>query len=406
MIETNILQPSAIREASNAGFPRPAIELSHATGNDFQIGRTDESGSPEAAAGRLTRFLCLLDLFVTMNRYVKPPEILAALTQDLTRLFRFQVFGILWMDGNRLQMNLYPVVPVKQTFVADTVAALLHAYSDVQALSPNVQIQNGDLITTPAELVTAKVVDPATSARVNSHLTVPLISSGKATGAMTLCNMHEAAYSDEDARIFGILAGHLAMTLENAILFQRLEELAVTDGLTQLYNRTHFCQVLDREISRAQRYGHPPSLVLLDVDDFKQVNDTYGHPAGDAVLKELAVIIHSVVRHVDIAARYGGDEFAILMPQTDLAGAMRLAARLQQQVTNHRFVVGPTSIHLTLSLGIASLGEQTKYRESLIQEADVALYRAKHEKKQKTNKRLGKQLDPGLGSQPAFSQAT
>ena len=413
MIETNALRLSPIE--SDAGFLQPRIELSHPTGNDFQIGRTDESASPEAAARRLTRLLSLLDLFQTLNHHVKVPEILAALTQNLTCLFRFQVFGILWMEGSRLQMNLYPVEPVNQAFVADTMTALLHAYSDAQALSPNVQIadpaipsgiQNRDLLTTPTEFAAEKVADPATFARVNSHLTLPLITSGKAIGAATLCNMRAAAYSDEDAQIFGMLAGHLATTLEHAVLFQRLEELAVTDGLTQLYNHTHFYKVLDQEISRAQRYDQRLSLILLDVDDFKQVNDTYGHQAGDAVLQELAAIIRSVIRQVDIAARDGGDEFAILMPQTDLPGAMGLAARLQQQVTNHRFVVGPTSIRLTLSLGIAALGEQTKYKVSLVREADLALYQEKQEKKRPVSERLRKEPHSALGTRTAFSYAT
>lgn len=430
MSETQVSNPNSIEP--NLGFSQPGIQLYAPGGDGYPIGRPGGATSPEMVARRLTRFLSLLDLFQTLNHYVKLPEILTTLSQNLASLFHFQAFGILWTDGSRLQVNLYPVVPVNQTFVADTIAALLRAYSEDQALSPNVQIANpappsvavsatnpagpcpaipsgtqaADRSAGPTEPAAAKVADPATSARVNSHLSVPLITSGKAVGAATLCNMYEAAYSDEDAQIFSVLGGYLATTLENAMLFQRVEALAATDGLTQLYNHTHFYGMLDSEIIRAHRYAYPLSLILLDVDDFKAVNDTYGHQMGDAVLREVAAIIRSVVRQVDIAARYGGDEFAVLMPQTDLTGAVTLAARLQHRVADHLFAISATSIHITLSLGVSSLSEQIKYKESLVGEADIALYRAKQERKRKASERPRPERGSAIEGQMAFSYAT
>jgi diguanylate cyclase (GGDEF)-like protein len=421
MSETPVSNPNSIKP--NLGFSQPGIQL-HALGGDGNpIGQPGGATSPEIVARRLTRFLSLVDLFQTMNHYVKLPEILTALSQNLVSLFRFQAFAILWTDGDRLQVNLYPVVPVNQTFVEDTIAVLLQTYAVAQALSPNVQIadpanpagpcpaipsgtQEAYRSATPTEPAATKVADTATSATVNSHLTVPLITSGKAVGAVTLCNMYEAAYSDEDAQIFSVLGGYLAATLENAMLFQRVEALAASDGLTQLCNHAHFYEMMDTEIIRAHRYAYPLSLILLDVDDFKAVNDTYGHQMGDAVLREVAAIIRSVVRQVDIAARYGGDEFAILTPQTDWAGAVALAARLQHRVADHLFAIGATSIHITLSLGVSSLSEQIKFKESLVGEADIALYRAKQERKRKASERPRPERGSAFEGQMAFSYAT
>ncbi len=401
MSETNILNPNLTESAfgieSNVGFPRLGIQPYRPGGDGHSSDLPDGSASSEVVARRLMRYLSLLDLFQTLNRSVKLPELFMSLSQNLTGLFHFQVFGILWLDGDRLQLNLYPAVPVNETFIADTIATLLQAHSDAQTSPPSVHILDCNPL--------AGQPKPA-AAKVNSHLTVPLISSGKALGAVTLCKMDQAAYSDEDAQIFGMLVGYLATALENALLFQRIEELAMTDGLTRLCNHAHFYQVLDTEIMRAHRYTDPLALILLDVDDFKAVNDTYGHQAGDTILQELAAIIRAVIRQVDIAARYGGDEFAILMPQADLAGAVTLAARLQHRVADHLFAIGATSIHITLSLGVSSLSEQIKYKESLVGEADIALYRAKHEKKQKISARPRSDASSSLEHQAAFSYAT
>ena len=155
-----------------------------------------------------------------------------------------------------------------------------------------------------------------------------------------------------------------------------LGQLSITDGLTKLHNHRYFQDQLPREVKRSQRTGAPLALVLFDIDDFKKLNDSLGHAAGDAVLAHVADVMHRSIRDSDLLARYGGEEFALLAPQTDLAGACRLAEKLRRDVVEHPpSVVGPQGpVRVTVSVGVAQL--RTGARQ-LFDDADRALYRAK-----------------------------
>jgi len=158
-----------------------------------------------------------------------------------------------------------------------------------------------------------------------------------------------------------------------------LERLARTDPLTGLANRRHFMEMLEREADRCQRYLRPVSIVLLDLDHFKAVNDTHGHAAGDDVLREAARVLRSVCRDVDLAARLGGEELALLLPETESAGARAAAERVREQfgAVQHRSPAG-RSFTVTASLGVATAASSCD-GEALLQTADDALYRAKSE---------------------------
>ncbi len=156
---------------------------------------------------------------------------------------------------------------------------------------------------------------------------------------------------------------------------QQLQHLSRTDHLTQLYNRGHWEQRLQFEYSR---HGHGIALLMLDIDHFKSINDRYGHQAGDAVIKRLSELIHEHVRDSDVAGRYGGEEFAILLPHTDLAGARTLAERLRQSVQAQRVLHNDQAIAFTISLGIACLDRPSRDHRCLIEWADQALYASKH----------------------------
>ncbi|MCK5351844.1 diguanylate cyclase, partial [bacterium] len=162
---------------------------------------------------------------------------------------------------------------------------------------------------------------------------------------------------------------------------EKLKELAIRDGLTGLFNHRHFKEVLDRELARAVRYERTLSLIMLDVDNFKDYNDTHGHPAGDEVLKTLADIISTRLRVVDCPARYGGEEFAVLLPETDLDGGKTVADDIRAQVESFPFT-GRESQPLgkvTVSLGVAEFNPDIAELPPLLERADEALYRAKNE---------------------------
>ena len=173
------------------------------------------------------------------------------------------------------------------------------------------------------------------------------------------------------------LAGQASIALENARLHRAVERQAVTDELTGLANRRRFSETLTLEVRRADRFGHPLALVLADLDDFKLVNDRFGHQAGDEVLQRFAAVMRESVRAVDLAARYGGEEFALLLPDTGLDGARRLAERLSDSFSGlvlHDPVHG--DLRVTASFGVAAYPEAPTSDE-LLAAADRALYSAK-----------------------------
>lgn len=158
---------------------------------------------------------------------------------------------------------------------------------------------------------------------------------------------------------------------------EEVYQLATLDALTELTNRRHFTEQLDREIARARRHQRPLALCLIDVDLFKPINDRYGHIAGDGVLRQLAAILRQHVRSEDVAARIGGEEFAVMFPETDAAAAALFAERLRAAVEGAVFEIAGEPKRITISLGIASVDEERDDRSRLMRSADAALYRAK-----------------------------
>ena len=157
-----------------------------------------------------------------------------------------------------------------------------------------------------------------------------------------------------------------------------LSDLALRDGLTRAFNHRHLYNLLDHEIERARRYSRPLSFIMIDIDYFKAINDNYGHKGGDTVLMGLAEMLVASVRAVDAVARYGGDEFAILLPETDLYHAGLIASRILKGVQSYEFRVQGQAIQVSLSIGVASLADTMVSKDDLITAADRALYEAKH----------------------------
>ena len=168
-------------------------------------------------------------------------------------------------------------------------------------------------------------------------------------------------------------------TAELNELNRRLEELSITDGLTGLYNHSHFYARLDEEMKRAERYGHPLSLIISDIDHFKHYNDAHGHPAGDSLLKGVASCIKGNGRGQDLVARYGGEEFSIILPETGKEAAVMVAERVRRCIFEQPFPDKETQPegNLTISLGVATFPDDAADLKGLVNMADSALYRAK-----------------------------
>jgi len=160
--------------------------------------------------------------------------------------------------------------------------------------------------------------------------------------------------------------------------YDQLYQFSIRDGLTGLYNRKSFDDKLDSEFSRCKRYGHSMSLVMIDIDHFKPVNDTYGHLAGDAVLTNLSKLFGRYFRSVDFIARYGGEEFVIILPETPISGAVLTCERIRMAIANNEVHVNQHTLRVTISIGIAQYDSSMKTPESLLDAADKKLYEAKN----------------------------
>jgi diguanylate cyclase (GGDEF)-like protein len=184
-------------------------------------------------------------------------------------------------------------------------------------------------------------------------------------------------FTNEIMQIFSTLMENASVAFTRAVLYQRMELLATTDGLTGLNNHRHFQEILSKELERARRYRHPLSLLLMDIDHFKTFNDTYGHPVGDLVLKEISLCIQKSIRTNDIPARYGGEEFTVIIPETNQANAMIIAERVRTTIENHVIHSLEKQLRVTVSIGCASYPAQASSQQELIDLADKALYYSK-----------------------------
>jgi diguanylate cyclase (GGDEF)-like protein len=207
------------------------------------------------------------------------------------------------------------------------------------------------------------------------RIELPLQAGGTSFGSLVL---YGSDFSVLDVESASLLVGHAVIALENARLHGILEQQALVDALTGLANRRAAEQALAIELARAARFATPLSIVFADLDHFKRVNDTFGHPTGDLVLRELASVLASTVREIDHAARWGGEEFCLILPGTDLAGAARLAERVRVALAERTILTTEgMPIHVTASFGVAAQPPLTS-AEELIASADSALYDAKH----------------------------
>ena len=189
----------------------------------------------------------------------------------------------------------------------------------------------------------------------------------------------ETATDTTGRELVETLVGHTALSINNAAMMEQVERLAITDGLTGLYNRRYFNSRLETELQRSQRFAHPVSLIILDIDYFKVANDVLGHLGGDTVLKQLAALLREKVRKVDIVARYGGEEFAVILPETSPTNALYVAEKIRCWIEEFPFTDQEKLPHrnITSSLGVASFPEHAHSLEELIHQADESLYRAK-----------------------------
>ena len=222
-------------------------------------------------------------------------------------------------------------------------------------------------------------VDPGREKYVDDYaMGVPLLIGGKVIGVLNLNGNINGFFDKPDFTLLRLGAEHIASSVSNAMQHSRIQEFAMKDGLTKLYNHRYFYERLVHEWERGQRYSEILSIILIDIDYFKKINDTYGHLSGDMVLRQLSDLITRHVRTVDIVARYGGEEFVAILPQTKKEAAVQVAERIRKDVEGTSFSGEKGDIRLTISAGVEdTTAGYVQKPEDVVRFADEKLYKAK-----------------------------
>ncbi len=313
------------------------------------------------------------EIINSINSTLNLEEVLLKVVNSIREYFNYSICDILLLDEQN--ENLY--------------FAATDGYSAKSRR--NIRIKLGEGITGRVAVTGKPLVVPdvtkfegyiCSTKEVRSEIAVPLKARGEIIGVFNLESREFNAFNEHDLRLLSILSVPVAIAIQNARLHQRMENLAITDELTGLYNFRYLKEHLKEEIKRSQRYGHPLALIMADIDHFKEYNDTFGHPEGNKALKSVANILKSNVREVDIVGRYGGEEFIIILPEAKQKQAQEIAERIRLKVEEYKFINNkdkdyPAETKLTLSLGVTSCFREVISPQGLIYKADQALYLAK-----------------------------
>ena len=327
-------------------------------------------------ASRLRREIdALVDIGKALTSTLDLPEVLQLVMQKVSDLLQPKTWSLLLVDDNAQELYFEIVVsPAAEQLrsirlkIGEGIAGWV-AKNGESLLIPDV---NSDPRFAPK-------IDQAVSFKTRSIVCVPLKFKGRVTGVIELINsIGESTFDESDQEILEVIADYSAIAIENARNFARIQQLVITDELTGLYNASYLLDFLDYELSRARRYNTHLSVIFIDLDHFKDVNDTHGHLVGSRLIHEIGRLIHENIRKSDMAARYGGDEFVIVLPNTPKTGALTLAKNLRDKVRSTDFLTSQgLDIRITASFGLASYPTDADSKLSLVRLADKAMYAAK-----------------------------
>jgi diguanylate cyclase (GGDEF)-like protein len=379
--------PAALRRIGRLGLdfvveawaetdPRPRAVLAHLRGARRPAARRRPGEkAPQTTARRLA---ILTDVVKTANSILEPRKVIELVVERIRQLIPSDAWSLMMVDEERQELVFEAALGAK---ARDVAAFRLKIGEGVAGWVA----QTGK----PA-IVNDAQRDPRFSARVDTRtqfvtrsiLCAPLVSRGRTIGVLEIINKRGGRFSRHDLSLVLSLVEPCAIAIENAILFQRTEQLTITDDLTRLFNSRYLNLYLGREIKRCKRHGIPLSVIFLDLDGFKGINDQHGHLAGSGTLTEVGTILAQGVRESDILARYGGDEFVVVLPETPASGALVIAERLRRSIEEHLFLA-PLGIaaRISASFGISTYPDHALSPEGLIQKADQAMYRVKEREK-------------------------
>jgi diguanylate cyclase (GGDEF)-like protein len=360
-------------------------------GTEQEVGKTDESDIdklrdelrtvPKKLQKQIYDLHNLFEVSITLTSILEPQKVIKSSMLSLIGQLRIDR-AIIFLPPKRNVNAMYPIHSkgfsnnLWKGFFLSLKDPLIDKFSEkVVAL---------DLLNIEEELLNEqwrKLIDNGIV------MIAPIIPKKQIKGLIAVGQkINKEPFSRSEQELFSLLTHFISVAFSNSILYQKMERISITDGLTGLYNRRYFKKMIEYEIARARRYNHCLSLVFFDVDNFKNYNDTLGHPAGDVALKTVAMILKSTIRKSDIAVRYGGEEFCVILPEGDVKTGWNFAERLRNRIDAYHFTreeVQPGE-KFTISLGVASFPGHADSLQQLIEKADAALYSAKGSGRNKT----------------------
>jgi diguanylate cyclase (GGDEF)-like protein len=328
---------------------------------------------------RVTQRLAVLtDIVKTANSILEPRKVIETIMTRIQQLIPSEAWSMLMVDEEKQELTFELALGEKAKDVQGFRVKIGEGIAGWVAQTGKPTIVN-DVSKDPRF---ARRFDSETHFKTRSILCAPLISRGRTIGVVQVINRRGGRFTQADLDLLLTLVEPCAIAIENAILFQRTEQLTITDDLTKLFNSRYLNVYIGREIKRCKRHGIPLSIIFLDLDGFKSVNDQHGHLAGSRTLTEVGGILAEAVRESDILARYGGDEFVVVLPETPPGGALVIAERIRRAIASHPFLREEgLEARISASFGIASYPDHALTPEGLIQKADQAMYRVKEKDK-------------------------
>ncbi len=371
------LELDFVIEAWRAGDPPPEAVLAHVQ-RARRKGPPRREPRPAAGSNTARRLAILTDIVKTANSILEPRKVIELVVEKIRQLIPSEAWSLLMVDEEKQELVFEAAIGAKGREVQGLRPKIGEGVAGWVAEKGKPAIVN-DASSDPRF---SAYVDAKTSFETRSILCAPLVSRGRTIGVLEILNKKGGPFTRRDLELVLTLVEPCAIAIENAILFQRTEQLTITDDLTRLFNSRDPNLYLGREIKRCKRHGIPLSVIFLDLDGFKGINDQYGHLAGSGTLTEVGGILALGVRESDILARYGGDEFVVVLPETPASGALVIAERLRRSIEEHRFLE-PQGIaaRISASFGIATYPDHALTPEGLIQKADQAMYRVKEREK-------------------------
>lgn len=348
--------------------------LSMALEREKMLQRIEEE--QELLLENATRNKIFVEISKDLTSTLAPQSILQKAFEQFRHIIDYSSISILLFDD--IDQEYHLIIQPEQTISKNYRKKLIDDISQIFGEYPVKLELTKDALHRPTIFKPHReTAQPATSFKSSLHL--PVIIGDKVSGLIHLARHSEAPFSSRDLDVTSQFTGIFVTSIKNAQIHKRTEKLAFTDPLTGLYNHRYFQETLTQELLRTVRYSKSLSLMIIDIDFFKNFNDNYGHQAGDKVLRHVATIFNSSVRErIDTVARYGGEEFAVILPETSIEGARKFAERIRSRVEKSEIIYENLNLSVTVSIGVANtIVTNCKKTSELIEAADMAMYESK-----------------------------